>query len=328
MGAEDPLRDHPDFTDPDWRARAEKAGRDHVRKIKRRAFWRRNGGRFLGLGLVVALGVTGVVLYRNGALPDLREAGGTLGGDSGSAKPGVDLTQPFLGTEAGPWPDGVAGLVVPEAPKLGKYSPEQVKAFGEQVRTFLLTSRLDRRVLEGGEVGLVLDQLPPEARVQFEEYREKEKIAPEAGSFLHTRIAPGYKLLPVEPKVKGEMKFQLDGQGRLTARTNYVIAYAFAPEQPEKITDPHEIIAIQRREAEWVLEDSTQIRKSARGLWWGEGANGYDYLMSCEEARKEYLAPTYRETLRSAPTTGPGARHERKHYFDPNSPIDDEDGCK
>ncbi|GAA2817328.1 hypothetical protein [Crossiella cryophila] len=299
-----------------------------VREIRRRAFWRRNGGRFLGFGLVIAIGVTGAVLYRTGHLNGLAPDG--IGGSTPtSSTPKVNLTTPFLGTEAGLWADGAAGITLPETGKLGKYSAEQVRAFAEQVRKVLITARLDRRVIVEGKTEHVFALMAPEAQEQYDEHREKEKLPVDGGSFLYTRIAPGYPLLEVEPKVKGELKVFLDGRGRLTASTNYVMAYAFKPDQPEKITDPHELIAIQRREAEWFLEDNKQIRKSQHGLWWGEKFNGYDYLMSCPASEKELLAPTFRENQQRR-TNGPEptAKHDRKHYFDPNSPVGDEDGCK
>ncbi|WHT20802.1 hypothetical protein N8J89_06995 [Crossiella sp. CA-258035] len=293
-----------------------------VRATKRRAFWRRNGGRFLGFGLVIALGATGVVLQRAGLLTGLTP---DASGSSATSTPRVNLTTPFLGTEAGPWPDGAAGITVPETGPLGKYSAAQVKAFGERVRQVLVTGRLDRRVIVEGQTEHVFKLLAPEAQEQYDEHREKEKLPADGGSYLYTRIAPGYKLLKVEPKVKGEMKLFVDGKGKLTASTNYVFAFAFEPEQAEKISDPHEIIAIQRRAGEWTLEDNPQIRKSQHGVWWGEKFDGYDYLMSCAESEKELLAPTYREKQKPG---GPTAKHDRKHYFDPNSPMDDEDGCK
>lgn len=325
--ARDPLQDHPDLNDPDWAAKAERAGQKHLRGIRRRAFWRRNGGRFLGFGMVVVLGTTGVVLFRAGLLPDPLDADAGPSSTSNTAAK-INLNTPFLGTAAGLWPDGAAGIVVPETGKLGRYSAEQVRAFGEQVRTLLITARLDRRVIVDGQTEHVFKLLPPEARERFDELHAEKKLPLDGGSYLHTRISPNYRLLPVEPKVKGEMKLHLDEHGKLAATTNYSIAYAFQPEKPELIQDVHELIALQRREASWYLEDSPNLRKSARGLWWGEKGDGYDYLMSCAESDRNQLAPTYRENQqRRSADQGGAAKHGREHYFDPNKPIEHENGC-
>ncbi|MFE9788482.1 hypothetical protein ACFYO7_24195 [Nocardia salmonicida] len=121
----------------------------------------------------------------------------------------VDLTKPFVDTPADSWAEGEAGIVVPGAVAIGRYSAEQVATVMGTVRQLIVTSRLNRYVIETHDAEPVLALLAPH---QAEEMRTQRANNDVGNWRLSVRIARGYELLPVTPRVTGTMAVLVDNE--------------------------------------------------------------------------------------------------------------------
>lgn len=257
------------------------------------------------LGLIVA----GGVLVAQRARPDVIATAPPTTGTVMTQAPAVDLSQPFVNTPAAGWADGAAGIVSPAPAPVGSYSADHVAAAYDRVRQLLVTSRLDAAVLKGHDVARVLSQLAPNAREQW------DLSHPSTQAYLvATRVADGFDLLPVQPKVTGTMSAAQDPQGALVVHTNFLFAYAFAPADPDKINDPLQIVTLDRFEAEYTITDG-RWPSAAQGVWVTK-VQSSGYAMACGAYRRGELAPGYSEQV-----MGSGESIDRTRAFDPNSPL-------
>ncbi|MCE6993583.1 hypothetical protein LZG04_01990 [Saccharothrix sp. S26] len=110
------IEDHPDLRDAGWAREAVRRAEREARVRRLRSLPRRPPRRFW-VGLAIA--VAAVLL----AWAVIASESGTPAGPS--ARP-FDPDEPFAGTSAAAWADGVAGVVAPEAVRVGAYSAEQV----------------------------------------------------------------------------------------------------------------------------------------------------------------------------------------------------------
>ena len=318
------IDDHPDLRDLQLSKREQRKAQAEARRRQRQAFGmppepsflRKNRTAVVAVVVLAALVAAGA-LFMNRARPGVTETSPSTTGTVPEEQPGVDLSQPFLNTPAAGWADGEAGIVPPAAAPVGEYTAEQVAAGYERVRQVLITARLDRAVIEGYDYGRYLALLAPGARGTTDLSRPSQE-----GSLLATRIAGGFALLPVPPKVTGNMWAEQDPDGALLVHTNYVFAYAFTPSDPDEIQGPMDIVAVERIDADYTITDARWAEED-QGVWPGT-ASGYTYSMACEAYKGGELAPSYSERL---VTTEGEDTLEEETVFDPKSPMPTTSTC-
>ncbi|MFD8495005.1 hypothetical protein [Amycolatopsis sp. NPDC059657] len=313
---------HPDLMNPDWQKHAEKEAWAEVRKTQRRkrGFWRRPS-LWVVLGLIVLVGAAVVVRQVKGqttndpaaAPPPPTVAPSTL---PRTAK--VDLTQPFLNTPAAQWKEGLDGLEVPTAEKLGALTAEQVASAYDQVKKVINATVLDRTAVEKHDHSGLYEMLGAESAKSVKEVLEgpdKTKVS----SYV-TEIADGFHLLPANPRLKGKLSAQAgERKGEILVKANYVVAYAFDTADPGKLSGPGDIVAFRREESGYAV----YTPKAGGGVFF-DGGQSQTFSMACGAAKAGYLAPAYSEVNVG---NGPGVSDEARIY-DIDKPIDNSGpGC-
>lgn len=287
----------------------------------RRSFFQRYRKSVIAIvviaGLLVAVLVVNAVRSRtSGTASDSPPPATTRTSVDKSAD--LDLHQPFVGTPAAGWPDGAAGIVAPQATPVGRYTAEQVAVAYQQVRQVLITARLDRAVIQRHDFEPFLRLFAPEAQ----EFMRPEFGNPAESYAYATRIADGFRLLPVEPKANGEMQAMLGEDGELAIRTNYVFAYAFHTDEPDRLLDAMDIVAVDRFQADYLIFDDEWVEGS-QGIWPGD-IEGYGYSIACTAYDDGFLAPAYSERELEFDA---GEDDDPERYFDPDQPLAIEDNC-
>ncbi|CAM4033199.1 hypothetical protein KIPE111705_37325 [Kibdelosporangium persicum] len=233
----------------------------------------------------------------------------------------VDFERPFTGTPAADWPDGEAGVVAPPAQAIGPFTAQQVGDAYAKVRQAVITSRLDRGVLEQHDVERYLTLLAKDSQKNMRPVFGNE---PNEAHAYATRLAVGHRLLPAEPKVRGRMWAEQGTRpGELVVHTNFVFAYAFQPAEPDKLRDVMDLVAVDR----WDVDYSVLTGKyaaSSLGIW-PVRSQGFTYSMGCEALRAGYLAPAYSERRADAAAKGQGK--DRTAYFDPGTDLPSHSTC-
>jgi hypothetical protein len=314
--------DHRDTVVPSVRPDAERdnvphAGSADVERLAqdhRRQRWLMTAIGLLAAGLMLTLLIqigTFDGLFAPERTPGAAEPGDTQA--SVTADSAVDQSRPFATTPAAYWLDGAAGIVIPEAQAVAGHSVPQVQEAFHQVRDILVVSRLDRRLLVNHDPAAFLAALAPDARRQlaplFGSGREVEVQS------LVSMVDRGHALLPVEPKVTGQMWAQAGDAGELVVHTNYVLAYAFRTGNPGQIVDAMDLLVVVRAEVDYVLRTGARWTPDSQGWWYGK-VDGYAYSIACDSYRRGFLAPVSAEqTTGRAPRTNPNA------YFDPTGPL-------
>ncbi|WP_130348175.1 hypothetical protein [Herbihabitans rhizosphaerae] len=229
----------------------------------------------------------------------------------------VDLAAPFTGTHAAGWANGDAGIVAPPAAPIGKHTAAQVADAYARVRTLLIATRLDRAVIERHDLAPVLALISPDERAHLLKLvREK----PGTAYAQVTRIAPGFRLLPVAPKVSGRMWAAPGPDGELIVHTDYLFAYAFHADAPKKLADVHDIVSVDRFQAAYPLYVGDQWTVGSRGLAFGE-ISSYHYSMACGALKRGELAPAHSEQ------TPGGTKDDPRKFYDPAAPLPSESTC-
>jgi hypothetical protein len=302
----------PDLRDPRWTRRADRQARKYLRKQRRRAFFRRNSNRILSVvALVAIVGLLGL-LYRDDQLDRFLPQTNTFADPPATWH--VDLNQPFLTTPAAGWSDGTAGIVVPDVAAVGSYPAEAVKAAMEQVRQVIVAARLDRRMLEGHDPEPYLGLLAPRSAAQIRPYFTPGREVEAEG--YASKVADGYHLLPVEPKVTGTMSAEVGKDGQLVVHTNYIFAYAFRPNHPETVTDAMDMVVVSRWEDTFEVLNGRNWSKDEWGVWPSDGRGSY-YAISCTLSDKGFLAPSFNDRILG----GGSAGSDPNSHFDPAKPI-------
>ncbi|MBP2319786.1 hypothetical protein JOF56_000171 [Kibdelosporangium banguiense] len=281
-----------------------------------RSFLKRYRAKVATLGVGVAV-VAGVVTFN-----EVRGTAEPRTVDVTAAAPTVqvDLTRPFTGTPAADWPDGETGIVAPQATAIGPFSAQQVGDALTKVRQAVITSRLDRDVLEKHDIERYVSLLAKDSQKSVRPLFSKD---PSEAHVYATRLADGFTLLPAAPKVHGKMWVEQGTRpGELVVRTNYVFAYAFNYDSPDKLADAMDIIVVDR----WDVDYSVLTGKytpSSQGLW-PSRLQGFTYSMGCEALRAGFLAPAYSERRANAASSTPS---NRGAYFDPSSELPASSTC-
>jgi hypothetical protein len=319
----DGFDDHPDLRNLQLSKREQRKAQAEARRRQRQAFGlqaepsflRRHRTAVVAVVVLAAVVAAGAVFVNN-ARPGVTETSPSTTGTVPEKQPGVDLSQPFLNTPAAGWADGEAGIVAPAAAPVGSYPAEQVAAGYERVRQVLVTARLDRSVIEGDDHNRYLTLLAPAARPDL------SKPSEDTAAYV-TRIADGFTLLPVPPKVTGSMWAEEDADGALLVHTNFVIAYAFAPTDPDEIQGPMDIVVVDRTDADYIITDD-RWEQPDRGIWPGD-VRGHTYSMACAAFNRGELAPSYSEQIVTTETDE--EPYDENTAFDPKSPISTASTC-
>nr|WP_052478925.1 hypothetical protein [Kibdelosporangium sp. MJ126-NF4]CEL21289.1 hypothetical protein [Kibdelosporangium sp. MJ126-NF4]CTQ96144.1 hypothetical protein [Kibdelosporangium sp. MJ126-NF4] len=233
----------------------------------------------------------------------------------------IDANRPFTGTPAADWADGEAGVVTPEAKAVGPFTAQQVREAYATVRQAVITSRLDRAVLEQHDVERYLKLLAKDSQRKM---RPVFTDDPHEAHAYATRIAAGHTLLPAQPKVRGRMWAEQGTKtGELVVHTNFVFAYAFGATEPDKIKNVMDVVAVDRWDVDYSILTS-KYTASSQGLW-PNRSQGFTYSMGCEALRAGYLAPSYGERRGDAPKSDQG--QDRSAYFDPASALPSPTAC-
>ncbi|MFC0547664.1 hypothetical protein [Kutzneria chonburiensis] len=306
----DDIESHPDLTDEKWLRAAEKRARRAARK-NRPPRRRKRGPRFSRLVipavLIVFCGAL-IVLYRVGSVelpgasaPSTTTAPTSAKPDPTKAEVGghVDLDRPFAATPAADWPTEVP---VPAAAATGHFTAAQVTAAYQAVQHTITEARLDPQVTVHHEPAPYLATLTTGIDMH------------DPGTWV-TKIADGYQLLPVAPKVSGEMTSSVDDQGRLVVHANYVYAYAFQPPSHVAPATPWDIVSVIHENTDYLI---------VGGKPWPHAEKSYYFSMNCEQADKGVLAPQFS----GHPTRSRIDAEQPQAYYDPAHTVDvPKDAC-
>jgi hypothetical protein len=195
-------------------------------------------------GLVwLRFGHFGNGILRTGAepAPSAGSASSAAPSPVGSVSPvnlfGGPPSDPFAGTPADGWADGLAGIVPPPARPVGSFTAAQVAAAYATTRKLLIAANLDRQTLLGGPPAAFAKLLTAEQRATFLASLDKKGLDKD-GSRLSTRLwvasfAPGStELIGNVIKVHGTMSarpVRESGGVALAIVVNYIFAYAIEP---------------------------------------------------------------------------------------------------
>jgi hypothetical protein len=327
------IETHPDLMNPDWQKHAEREAWLEVNKSRRRA--KRGRVRQPGLMVVVALlalifaAVTVKQLHGSGANNGVGTATApTTPTTAPSVLPrlaAVDLTQPFISTPAALWKDGAAGISTPAPSAIGAYSPDQVASGFDKVTHAISEAHLDRKTLEGHDTTAYLASFAPnQAKIIKTILDMPDKFR--SGGFV-TRIADGFHLLPVSPRINGRLSAQPGANsGELIIHAEYVVAYAFDTPYPEQLRGPGDIVAFVRNDESYLLRTGSHFFKADQGLSFGDGTKpGEVYSMACTPFKAGYIAPSYSEPAIARP--GGTSGQDETAIFDLNKPMSIAHGC-
>ncbi|GAB3875500.1 hypothetical protein GCM10029964_019840 [Kibdelosporangium lantanae] len=264
----------------------------------------------VGAAIAVVAGVVTFAAVRGTAEPRTVDVSAAA-----PAQVHIDLTRPFAGTPAATWADGDSGITAPAAAAIGPFSRQQVTDAYAKVRQAVITSRLDRAVLEKHDVEQYLKLLAKDSQKSM---RPVFADDPHQAHAYATRLAKGYTLLPVAPKVSGRMwAEQGTHNGEILVHTNYVFAYAFNTDHPDQLTDPMDVVAVDRWDVDYSVLTGN-YKPSSLGIW-PVKSQGFTYSMGCEALREGYLAPAFSEKHGTPKTDEPPP--DRTTYFDPGSTL-------
>jgi len=263
---------------------------------------RRRTGLIVGLvagGLALVLCLVGIALV---AVRVINEAGGAGSDD------------PFAGTPAADFAEGVDGIRLPEAAPVGDFTAEQVTDMLSQVRAALIASRLDPAML--------LDRDPePFLALMAEDNQPllRDEFASADFRYFASQFADGAELAVPIPRVEGEITFEAtrdEGGFRvIEVVTSFVWAYAFVVPEDDPELDG---IVVVRDELVWQLAHEEDVADSSLGLWLWDG-EAYAWGIDCNAFEQGLLSPqTERE---------PGGSEDPGEIFDPAGSLDVPSTC-
>lgn len=225
------------------RRKQQKAALKRQRKDRRRRLLRRTAW---GLAAIVLVGGGTFAYLRFGHSPGGPDDTRTIA--HGSVPTGLKTTaprtdsgppaDPFGGTPADKWANGAAGITIPAAKPIGRYSAAQVEDAYETTKKLLAAAALDPRTLNGGAPTAFARLLTQQQRNQFLADLGKTVLdkhgLPVSSRAEVTSFAPGTtKLIGSVIKVHGTMTAHAStddhGQPVLAVIINYRIAYPVEP---------------------------------------------------------------------------------------------------
>ncbi|WP_157442192.1 hypothetical protein [Actinoalloteichus fjordicus] len=235
----------------------------------------------------------------------------------------VDLSRPYERTAAAGWAEGEAGIVGAEAVPVGDHDADEVATAVEAVREALIAARLDPRSLTEHDPEGYLSLLAPDLQTGLRETFAEDDV--EAGLWI-TRIGED-PLLPVPPRVDGEMTVELDEDGEILVRTNYLFAYAFEP--PADLAETSgltntDLVVFNRIEQDYSYVTGQEWADTSHGLW-AEELVSFSYGMACDVADRGFLAPGFAEE--SPELVAMPDETEIQGMFDATQPMPTEGNC-
>lgn len=135
-------------------------------------------------------------------------------------QPVVDFARPFAGTPYESWADGAQAVVA---------APEH-----DPMRRAVIAARIDPAQLERRDGAAFLELFPEAARPVWQQQLP----------LFTTLLTPGEKLLPNGVKAQGTIAKAVNDQGEEVVRTDFRIAYAFAPDDPAAIHGHEDFIVM------------------------------------------------------------------------------------
>jgi hypothetical protein len=164
-------------------------------------------------------------------------------------RPAVDLGRPFAGTSYESWADGEQAVVA---------APEH-----ERMRRAVIAARIDPAELERRDGAAFLELFPEAARPVW---RQQLPL-------LTTQLTPGMKLLPNGVKAQGTIARAVNEKGEEVVRTDFRIAYAFAPGDPGAIRGHEDFIVMAEARADF-QQTPGGMRIMDSGIRWHHAACG------------------------------------------------------
>ncbi|MCJ1679390.1 hypothetical protein MTF65_19005 [Streptomyces sp. APSN-46.1] len=211
------------------------------------------------------------------------------------------LKEPFRGSPAVQWADGVAGIELPAAEAVGGMSKERVAEGLENVKRFLVVSNLDPATLRGERPSEALKLLDPKMK-ELNAGLEKSLSTPSRENdplSLFTRADPA-ELKPVGDvvKVRGRMWVEpgRKGPGEAEIRVDFSFVYPFVKAKAGSTQVERTIV---RRVATFSIADPRKFEATTGKLWLVE--YNRDIANSACDVDDGYLHPTFDMD----PVTGP-----------------------
>lgn len=306
------IEKHPDLMNPDWQRYAEKEAWTGLRRGRSRTRWRKRV-TITAVALVV-LAAAGFAIHRWGRPSSAANPGGPVLAVATTTAPSdlpdygrVERSRPFDKTPAQNWAEGIAGLTVPPATKVGSFSAQQVGQAQDQVKQAVTVAQFD-----------TTPDTPAKYAALFAA-DAKADIQADAKSYL-TIPADGYPLLPVRPRMRGKLTVAPGKEGELVLHVAYVVAYAFDPGD-HAITGPGDLEPFVRVDADYVLRSGPEWNSASRGLW-VDHIESYITSAACDSTKTGRLKPAFAEPDFVGPslTLDPGE-------FDPAKPIPTKSNC-
>ncbi|UNS95314.1 hypothetical protein MMF93_01650 [Streptomyces tubbatahanensis] len=254
------LREEPDRP-TGWRtfepsAQGGKTRRGTGRGAKRLLY---GAGLLLALGLLVlALKPTGVL----GWLPGQSDEQAPLAADSAAARQPT-LREPFRGSPAREWSEGLAGITFPAPDATGWMSKAQVAQALESTRDFLAASSLESGVLRGERPERAIALINPQQR-DVQDFLDTAFDSPSRKNnplMLFSRFDPAkVRLAGDVVKTRGRVAFEEgeDGALEVTADVTYVYPVVAAEEGSDQVAR-----TIVRRETVMSWDDPAKVHTKA-----------------------------------------------------------------
>lgn len=253
------------------------------------------------------------------SLMGLRVVGGWAPGSGSAAEatagPGTPSPpSPFAGTQAAGFAGGAAGIVLPPAEPVGDFTAADVASALRQVRQALVAARLDPAMLVDHDPTRLVELLAPAQQTAMREAFHSTTFATFA-----TQVADGAALIPVPPRVAGEISYRATTAERdlpvLEVVTTFAWVYAFEPPLGDEPTESSPAIVVVRDELQWEGRYDRHWLETSRGMWLADSAS-YAWGADCVAYQDGLIRPG-----RSADLAQDAAA------FDPERPLPSADGC-
>jgi hypothetical protein len=275
-------------------------------------------GAVLAVGLLVTAGTVGYGHVRLPSLPAYPTISPPAGVQATTTASPPPAAGPFDGTPAAAYPAGAAGITLPPAKPTGDFTAAQVAAGLAKVRAALVTARLDRTFITATDPEPLLRHFAPDARAD-----RRADFTQGAFASFATRLAPGARLAPEQPRVKGRVTYRAarnpHGVRVLRVTTNFVWAYAFRAPRYE----PGDGVVVVHDTIVWELPHPGDVRTRSIGLWLVD-QDSYLSNIDCAAARKSLLRLPGDER---APTPTPTGTVDPDSLYDPDRSLEIPDNC-
>ncbi|MDP9869770.1 MULTISPECIES: hypothetical protein [Streptosporangium] len=202
----------------------------------------------------------------------------------------ITASQPFRGSPAEKFAEGIGGIVVPEARPVKNFSAKDVRSAFLTSRRMLGAAHLDRRTLLGGKPEAFAELLDAEQRKFFLRDLDHKDQKKNTRSWV-TSFAPGSAELVGEAvKVQGKMAAEsaVDEDGGPQLRVNYEARFVYAL-RPAAKSGPivRVMVYVKARHEFWRDEPGARLRN-----WDGESVEFWSAGTECESP-DGFLRPDY-----------------------------------